>query len=536
MTEDPQDRDYLDLFKPKGEVPLEGSSQTSNAGASSAAASAEPADVEPAVVDTESWESTAIPVEPMAEANDGIDSRVKVIGVAAGGGCLLVMLLAVVIFAFYQVFLRQGGEEENATTPTRTAEVAVATREPPPPTVESPITIPIVSSTDVRVPLNYPERLAVGDTLLSVQPVKAPPGSWPPAPATVDTVNWVYGTVVNYIMGLSPAQRNLDLVTRLAPGDTLSLYTSTGVILHFTVSEVTVGGAEDPALFDQISPRLTLAVLTDDPTQRVAVSAAYRDDESQDIELFTSAAIGLIGTPVVQGPVRVTVLDVYQATAEETGLPYSMGYLLMDVQVENIGDETLDPNLFWTFVMDAANKRYPVTVMAEQYANYGSPVDPLAPGETVIGSIGFLVPENPEGEVRWVFNPQPGSKFWVVVPLSYDLPAPPATAEPAPKPGFVVVTIETDDIFVNREDNLLDIVLRVQNTSTGVVVINREDVSLSTWTEGEISLVAPAPQLPWQIEPGELRLFQLQYRLPTEDTALLSVKGYTFSIENLGGE
>jgi hypothetical protein len=308
------------------------------------------------------------------------------------------------------------------------------------------------------------------------------------------------------------------------------------VILHFAVREVTIGAAEDPILFAQTSPRLTLAVLTDDPAQRVVVSAAYQDDESQDVELFTAAAIGLVGTPVEQGPVRVTVLEVYQVTAQETGLHHSTGYLLMDVKVENIGDETLDPNLFWTFVTDTSNERYPVVVLAEQYTNYGSPSDPLAPGETVIGSIGFLVPENPEGEVRWVFNPQPGSNFWVVVPLSYDLPPPPPTAEPEPEPGFVVVTVETTDIFVNRSDGLLDVVLRVENTSAGVVVINQEDVSLSTWTDGEMTLVAPAPQLPWRVEPGELKLFQLQFRLPTADTALLSVKGYSFSIENLGGE
>jgi len=536
MTEDPQGREYLDLFKPKEEIPPEDPSRPLKINTGSASEVVEPENIEPTLVDAEPWESTAIPVEPMLDADSGIDNRIKTIGVVAGGGCLLLMLLAVVIFAFFQVFLRQGGEEKIADTPIPTTALVVVTREPPPPTVESPISAPIVSSTDVRVPLNFPERLAIGDSNLGVQPVKVPIGSWPPAPATVDTVNWAYGTVVNYVMGLSPAQRNLDMISRLAPGDTLSLYTSTGVILHFAVREVTTGVAEDPTLFDQTSPRLTLATLADDPAQRMVVSAAYRDDEVQDVELFTTAVIGLVGTPVEQGPVRITVLDVYQATSRETGLHPSTGYLIMDVKVENIGNETLEPNLFWTFVTDKANKRYPVAVMAEQYANYGSPVDSLAPGETVIGSVGYLVPENPDGEVRWVFNPQPGSNLWVVVPLSYDLPPPPPTSVPEPAPGFVVVTIETNDVFVNRDDGLLDVVLRVQNTSSGAVVITREDVGLSTWTDGEVALVAPAPQLPWRIEPGELKLFQLQYQLPTADTALLSVKGYTFSIENLGGE
>lgn len=536
MTEDPQDREYLGLFKPKEEIPPEDPPRTPKSDSSSASEQVEPEDIGPAVVDAEPWESTAIPVEPMIDADGGIDNRIRMIGVAAGGGCLLFMLLAVVVFAFFQVFSRQGGEEEIANIPTATTALVTATLEPTPPIVESPIPAPIVSSTDVRVPLNFPERLAIGESSFGVQPVKVSTGSWPSVPATIDTVNWAFGTVVNYIMSMSPAQRNLDMISRLAPDDTLSLYTSTGAILHFAVREVTIGLVEDPTRFAQTSPRLTLVVWADDPAQRVVVSAAYRDDEFQDVELFTTAVIGLVGTPVEQGPVRITVLDVYQVTGEEIGLHYSTGYLLMDVQVENIGNETLESSLWWTFVTDTANKRYPVAVLAEQYANYGSPGDALAPGETVIGSVGYLVPENPEGEVRWVFNPQPGSDLWVVVPLSYDLPPPPPTSVPESAPGFVVVAIETNDVFVNRDDGLLDVVLRVQNTSSGAVVITREDVNLSTWTDGEVVLVAPAPQLPWRIEPGELKLFQLQYRLPTADTALLSVKGYSFSIENLGGE
>jgi hypothetical protein len=83
---------------------------------------------------------------------------------------------------------------------------------------------------------------------------------------------------------------------------------------------------------------------------------------------------------------------------------------------------------------------------------------------------------------------------------------------------------------------LLDIGLRIENISEGRVQVTEESISLSSWTDGELTLVAPAPALPWTIEPGELRLFQLQFELPTADSALLNVLGYTFSLENLGGE
>jgi hypothetical protein len=170
---------------------------------------------------------------------------------------------------------------------------------------------------------------------------------------------------------------------------------------------------------------------------------------------------------------------------------------------------------------------------SEQYAHYGIPTEPLAPGETVIGSLGYLVPMVADAQVRWVFNPVPGSDSWVAVPLTYDLPPAPPPTEPPPPAGFAVVTVNPRDVFVNRADNLLDIGLRIQNSSAGVVQVTEADVSLSSWTDGELDLVAAAPLLPWVVEAGELRLFQLQFQLPTTDSALLDVLGYTFSIENL---
>ena len=83
---------------------------------------------------------------------------------------------------------------------------------------------------------------------------------------------------------------------------------------------------------------------------------------------------------------------------------------------------------------------------------------------------------------------------------------------------------------------MLDIGLRIENISDGVVQVTSADVNLSSWTDGDLRLLASAPILPWVIEARELRLFQLQFELPTADAALLSVLGYTFSIENLGGQ
>jgi hypothetical protein len=551
MTEDPQSEDYLDLFKPKSDAPEEGAPRSSEPDLDKEEAG------EAAVAPPVGGESRGQRTDDVGEGPPGQvretresvgfssflagssdrDRTLRTVGVFAGGGCLLLILVAVVVFAFVQVFGRRDGDDSVQYTPTATAVVAItASPRSTVTAVESPLLASLVTSNDVRLPVALPERLTVGGADFSVQAVGAPPAAWPDAPADEITAHWVNGTVVNFVMGLAPTPENENLLSGVTVGDVVSLRMSTGLILTFNVEGIATGVTEDPALFDQVSPRLTLALITDDPSQRKVVTAGFASDQMGEEDLLAQAAIGLVGTPVNQGPVRVTVIETYQAAAGEAGLPSGTGYLLMDVKIENVGAAVLEPDLFQTFVSSAAGGRYPLTFLAEQFSHYGIPVEALAPGETVIGSFGYLVPGAPDEQIRWTFNPIPGSSHWVVVPISVALPPIAPTPEPPGPVGFARVTVDGTDVFADRDDGLLDIGLRIENISEGRVQVTEESISLSSWTDGELTLVAPAPALPWTIEPGELRLFQLQFELPTADSALLNVLGYTFSLENLGGE
>jgi hypothetical protein len=564
MTKDPRDEDYLGLFQPKGETPGEGATEESgpysddavppveSASAPVGEPVAEPDDVEavaatveePPPPEEESWASPDQEPEPaddvwyVSQPSGEGTLTIQTLGAVAGAGCLLLMLTAVVVFAFVQVFVRGGDDEDAQVTTTPTLSVAVTPTTVPTAIadVESPTVAPLVSSTDVQVILALPQRLVIDETTFTVLAAEAPTGPWPDAPETADTANWALGTVVNYIFSLAPTQANQALLFALENGDAVSLDMSTGIRLNFTVSEKHTGAIDEAEVFSQTSPRLTLVVPTGDPAQRTVLTAAYFDDEPQVIDEAQRAAIGLIGAPVVQGPVRITVLETYLVAAQQAGLPSGTGYLLLDVTVENIGDEVLEPRHFQSFLTDEVGNRYPLTFIAEQFAHYGFPTEPLAPGETVIGSYGYLVTANLGGEFRWVFNPRPATEDWVVVPLAVDAPPVLPTPQPTPLAGFAAVTVQNNDVFINRADGVLDIGLRIENTSVGVVRVTEDDIGLSSWTDGDLTLLAPAPPLPWVIEPGELRLFQLQYQIPTADSALLTVLGYTFSIENLGGD
>jgi hypothetical protein len=563
MTEESPDKDYFDLFKPKpdkpSERPPEGSESRSEEVSSANDATLGPpeepvtapgdvgsfeATVEEATpAEGESWDAPELDAESaedvwyVSQPPEQATPTIQTLGAVAGAGCLLLMLTAVVVFAFVQVFVRRGDDEVQVTfTPTQLA-VVLPTASPTAVGVpQSPTVAPLVSSTDVQVMVALPERLIVGGAVFPVQAEDVAAGSWPTAPETDDTASWAFGTLVNFVFSLAPTPENRALISGLETGDAISLDMSTGIMLNFSVSAVTTGAGDEAFLLSQTSPRLTLALLAGDPSQRVVLTAPYFDDEPRVIDEAVGAAIGLVGTPIVKGPVRVTVLENYIVAGGQAGLPGGTGYVLLDVTVENIGTEVLEPRYFQTFLSAGSGNRYPLTFAAEQYAHYGFPTEPLGPGETVIGSYGYLVTANLQGEFRWVFNPQPASENWVLVPISADLPPIAPTPQPTPVAGFAVVTVQTNDVFVNRDDGVLDIMLRVENTSGGVVRITADDISLTSFSDGELTLVAPAPPLPWMIEPGELKLFQLQYQIPSSNSALLTVQGYSFSIENLGGE
>ncbi len=458
----------------------------------------------------------------------------RVVGTAMAVGCAIIILVAFILFALTQI-LGKGGDKPATATPTRSLDIFT----PPPPTplppvTESPLVIPLVSSGDVRVPIALPEHFSIGETVFDIQAVRAPANAWPEAPTSGDVAAWAYGTVVNYIIQLAPTPENQALLSALQVGDSLHLQMSTGLILNFNVSEINNDVADEAALFRQVSPRLTLSLPAGaGSVLRTVVSAPFFDDEAGEQSLPTGSVAGLVGVPVDQGPVRVTVIEVYQMAAGEAGLPAGMGYLLIDLAVENIGALVLETEFFQSFVIDATGERYPLTIPAGQFTHNGLPTEPLSPGEKVIGSVGYLLPDGPGGQVQWAFNPLPGSDNWVVVPLSFDLPKVTPTPQPAPPVGFATVSIDPDGVFVDSRNDLLIIGLEIENISQGVVQVTENDISLSS-SGGEFALETAAPLLPWTIEAGDYRLFELQFELPFTSDALLDVLGYTFSIDNIG--
>lgn len=97
----------------------------------------------------------------------------------------------------------------------------------PLPTLEAELLADIVDSSGVRTGLVVPRTLEISGVTFVVQPVQIDSGGWT-LPYEERAASWVYGTVVNYVMGIAASEANKALLAELRPGDELLLRTSTG--------------------------------------------------------------------------------------------------------------------------------------------------------------------------------------------------------------------------------------------------------------------------------------------------------------------
>ena len=146
MTQDPHDKEYLNLFKPKASSPDEGVPGPSEE--ETAATSAQSSPVVDNLGTTQPAQAVGAdftPPEqgPQKQADYPFSApprdnkqNMRTIGLFFGAGCLLLVLAAVVIFAFIQVFLNRDDKKVQGTpTPT---DAVVLTPAPTAPVSESP--------------------------------------------------------------------------------------------------------------------------------------------------------------------------------------------------------------------------------------------------------------------------------------------------------------------------------------------------------------------------------------------------------------
>jgi hypothetical protein len=316
-------------------------------------------------------------------------------------------MFAVAIIALAWFFWpSKDGQGEKVMTPIVEAEAAALgdVTPTPLPTLEAELLADIVDSAGVKTDLVVPRTLEVKGVSFVVQPVRITSGDWP-LPDDERAVSWVFGTVVNYVMGVEASPQNKELLASLKLGDELLLRMSTGSAYRFAFLDAMRVAPQASEVFRQNRPGLTLTLLGDEEqAARVIVRATYIPDSELSHGGPTTGQVNMvaIGQTAPLDTLYLTVRAVQPVALPET--PPGHVYLTVDYEVENSGEDL--PLITGSFVHrleGAGGLTFPLAPVTTS----GPAIPPVIDaGEGVTATAMYVIPESALGEeLLWQFAP-----------------------------------------------------------------------------------------------------------------------------------
>lgn len=376
----------------------------------------------------------------------------------------------------------------------------------------SPPTIPadqyILQQNGSPLQSALPVGLSIAGNVYPVVAVMPEEGRWP-IPNDTRTAVWVYGTVVNYVIGLPYTETTASELAALDSSARLTVTLSSGVSLVFGNPQTRrVAPNETAEVMAQQRPGLTLVLLSEQGSNRLIVQARYLPEESQ-----TESDTQNLDT------LNVEIVEFWTDDAPDDD---QNQYFQIEFNITNNGTEPVDPAVFNMVLEDGNGRQWPEDPEATDNGYNGPLSGPLAPGESVEASAGYLVPQDLKPPLSWIFRadptiPQTTARF----PIAYQPP------QPAPAQPYVELT----NAFADSTRNVIVINGMIANDGEQPLYVTLEDVALSS-SEGESELRASTPLLPWTINAGGEQRFELQFTWPDEvDAVLINVLGFTFQLE-----
>ncbi len=175
---------------------------------------------------------------------------------------------------------------DTAVPPTETAVPPTDTAVPPTDTAVPPTDTALPEATATQaaaLPPAYgdtqqgvPQAVALDGTTfrVAVSGTTVPDWVFSPNPTVA---NWIRGTVVNYVLGISYSADNAHLFAGARPGDTVQLTRADGAIYNFAVDSVRRVDPSDVSLLAQDHPALTLLLLGDPAADRAVIQGHFSE-------------------------------------------------------------------------------------------------------------------------------------------------------------------------------------------------------------------------------------------------------------------
>lgn len=366
-----------------------------------------------------------------------------------------------------------------------------------------------------------PRKLYVRDRVFEITPVAVQKGKWPIGAGSDTGASWVFGSLVNYLIGLPNNPENRDLLQAVSEADLITLELSDGQTVEFKFDAQQLVSPGDKTIFSQQHPGLTLLLVGDDGEQRLVVTANY-DVEGEANHTVPSNVVS-VNTPVEIGPVRIKALN-GRLVENAPGVPVGSAFYLVDFTVENTGTDGLNVADFDFELMDYARQKYKLSETASKLGPNPQPGGQLLPGLSGTFTTGFEVPSNITGPIlTWLFKPEAAFKGQasVAVPLLGPTPTPDPRSQ---------ARVQISQAYYTPDQSQLIVVGSIANPTSALIPVGPADIVLSS-PEGILATLNGAePALTWRLVPGETLNFTLNFsRLPSS-IAILKILDNSFEL------
>ncbi|MBN1874088.1 MAG: hypothetical protein JXA33_07645 [Anaerolineae bacterium] len=372
-----------------------------------------------------------------------------------------------------------------------------------PPTV--PAGVSVVQENNIPLMTVLPNRLTVARTDYSVVPVAPEQGRWPMPTNTQNVAVWIYGTVVNYVIGLPYTPTNESLLAELTGVDQITLTLDNGTTLAFGTPQAQRIAADDLSPMDQSQPGITLVLLGSTTADRLMVRARYLPEQT-----VTSAH-----------KQHVDNLTVEVLKSGIVGANSGYQQFIVEYRVTNAGQAPLNAQFFDLILEDSQGQRYQVNPDVTNLGEYGALQTEIAVGVSMQGSAGYMLPDTLVAPITWIFRADPTSGNTARYPLAYQ--------PPLPQPAQPEVTLTS--AFIDGARGVIVINGEIRNLGESPLSVTLNEIELTS-SSGASSLQASTPLLPWNVDGGQSQQFEIQFSRPAGATSvLLDILGFTFQLQ-----
>lgn len=434
--------------------------------------------------------------------------------VLVAGGIAVVALLAVIVLTV--ILIRSGQDDEVDTavsgtpTPFGSTDGGFA---------GEPLVVGMSDSDTISVTLDSPTTLSLPGQQFNVQTqVIGADGTWTPAVDEAGTAVWIYGTIVNYVVGLPDSEANRALLDGLSPGDEMMLATRGGTRYTFSFNSRTTVPVTDRNVFAQNTPGITLVLLGSEGTERLVVNGRYVVSEG---DSQGGNVVGLGETAQLEN-IQLTVNSTTYI-ADRAEIPPGFALFVVDYQIQNVGLTALDSGNLQLGLVDSLGNQYVLNPLATQLGNFPALSGFLNANQVAQASAGYQIPLGLQSDtLSWVVtNTRSGAQVYVTLPFTGG-----ASAAAGSSVTLARVDISTDLLSLNLGG-------QVTNLGTQPIVITESDVALQTQDGSIYLLLSTNPPFPWTVPPGQTLQFFLTYQRPPTDTAVFRVLNQGFQLTNL---